>query len=157
MFHFTYSSQTPQLQWKQRTRTMTQDDLPVLTYELSYPQLSDSGLAGKWINRCQLHLAQVWQSRWEQVVYPRACAAQTYCLARSIPFTPWICSLSWEAAHPQDNLLTLRFTALEQHTPAPPFRLMWEDLWDTRTGAPIPQKAPKNAFKKISDFFEKRG
>ena len=157
MFHFAHSDQTPQLQWTQHTRTLTQDELPVLTYEFSYPQLSHSGLSGTWINRCQLHLAQVWQHRWEQVVYPRACAAQTRCLASSTPFTPWKCCLSGEVAHQADDLLTLRFTALEQQDSAPPFRLTWEDIWNIRTGAPVPSKTPKKAFKKISDFFKKRG
>lgn len=156
MFYFTHSGQAQQLQWVQRTRIMTQDELPVLTYELSFPQLSHPGLAGKWINRCHLHLAQVWQRRWEQTVYPRACAAQTYCLAHSTPFMPWKCSLTGEVIHHEDSLLALRFTALEQHNYSP-FRLMWEDHWNLRTGAPIPKNAPKNAFKKISDFFKKRG
>lgn len=148
---------TPEISWLEHTRTMTQDDLPVLSYALSYPQLKHSGPGGAWISACYRRCAQVWQRRWEQVVYPRACLQQRRCLEHSVPFSPWECSLTGEAVQQQDCLLSLRFVATEQYHTRPDARLCWEDHWDTRTGSPLPNQRPKTAFQKISTFLKKGG
>ena len=152
---FIRTNHPTQLQWKTLERAMTREELPVLTYQLSYPQLTQPNLAGQWINLCYRHTAQVWQRRWEQVVYPRACTQHTERLSRSAPFTPWQCQLTGQVTNQEGDLLTLRFIAMEQQGTRPPYRLIWEDCWDLRTGISLSKKAPKNGLKKFSDFFKK--
>lgn len=124
--------------WNREERALTLEGEPVLTYSLAWPQVEGAGLGGKWISRYYARLAKNWRRRWEREVYWLACLELAARREGAKPFTPWRGELAGETVLLRDDLLSLRFTGLEDRGNGRPARVRWGDVWNLREGAPKP-------------------
>ena len=63
----------PQVLWHEEKGSLTLEGEPVLEYTLSWPEVQNAGLSGRWISRYYDRLARSWKQRWQREVYLAAC------------------------------------------------------------------------------------
>ena len=122
--------------WKEERRVLTLEGEPVLEYALTWPQVENGGLGGRWISGYYARLAKSWRQRWEREVYWAACLELAARREAARPFTPWKGALTGETALWKDGVLSLRFQGWE--TRGRTARVRWGDVWTLREGAPKP-------------------
>lgn len=127
--------------WKEERRTLTLEGEPVLEYTLSWPQVENAGLGGRWISGYYTHLAKSWRQRWQREVYWAACLELAGRRAAARPFVPWIGELTGETVLLRDGVLSLRFYGCEIRGNGRPARVRWGDVWSVREGAPKPLRS----------------
>lgn len=127
---------TPGILWQRKQQTLTLSGQPVLEYQLYFPELIQSGLAGRCISAYYRRMAHVWERRWRQEVYLRACLDFSQRQAAGKPFTPWQGSLHGELTLFEAPLLSIHFSGLEKQGASNPSRVSWGDVWNIKTGAP---------------------
>lgn len=128
----------PEVIWHTEDQTLTLEGEPVLSYHLTWPELKDAGLGGRWISRYYARLARSWRDRWCKELYWRACLSLAQRRAASRPFTLWSCALEGEVALWQDGVLSLRLRGWEDHGDGKVCRVRWGDVWKVWEGAPCP-------------------
>lgn len=131
----------PRVIWREERRSLTLAGEPVLEYALSWPQVEDAGLGGRWISRYYARLAQSWRRRWEREVYWAACLELAARREAAKPFTPWTGELAGETLLLRDGVLSLRFSGFEVRGNGRPARVRWGDVWRLREGAPQPLRS----------------
>lgn len=122
---------TPQ-QWK---RVMKRDGEPVLTLSIRRPAFADTGKTAR-MERYFAQFAQQWKTRWEALLFPRACQALTNAREISKPFIPWQAELDYTVTLWRPPLLSLRLDALETGPNAKPLRVCMGETWDCACGYP---------------------
>lgn len=127
--------------WKEERRALTLEGEPVLEYALSWPQVEEGGLGGRWISGYYAHLAKSWRQRWQREVYWAACLELAARRAAAKPFVPWRGELAGETALLRDGVLSLRFYGCEIRGDGRPARVRWGDVWSVREGAPKPLRS----------------
>ena len=130
------SHSSPKLLWQTKQQTLTLSGQPVLEYQLCFPQLTQSGLAGRFISAYYRRMAHVWERRWQQEVYLRACLDFSQRQAAGKPFIPWQGSLQGELTLLEVPFLSVHFSGLEKQGNINPCRVSWGDVWNMKTGAP---------------------
>ena len=78
-----------------------------------------------------------WQARWENRLYPLACAAAGRARAASRPFRPWCARLERQITLDADGLLSLRLEAQEQTSSSRIARHRQGDVWQLPRGTPL--------------------
>lgn len=126
----------PQLVWQEEHRTLTLEGEPVLTYRLSWPELSGAGLGGRWISGYYARMAKQWRRRWQREVYWLGCLQLAQRRAASRPFTPWSGKLEGSMTFWDAGRLSIRMEGEETRGDGKPARVRWGDVWNVREGAP---------------------
>lgn len=126
----------PRVVWRREEERLTLEGEPVLEYILSWPEVEDGGLGGRWITAYYRRLARAWRERWRREVYWRACLELARRRAAAHPFTPWTGKLEGEVALLEGDLLSLRLSGEEVRGDGRPCAVRWGDNWKLRTGAP---------------------
>lgn len=127
--------------WEEERQTLTLEGEPVLEYALSWPQVENGGLGGRWISEYYAHLAKSWRQRWQREVYWAACLELAARRAAAKPFTPWTGELTGETVLLRDGVVSLRFYGCEVRGDGRPARVRWGDVWNIREGAPRPLRS----------------
>ena len=79
----------PQVLWHEEKGSLTLEGEPVLEYTLSWPEVQNAGLSGRWISRYYDRLARFWKQRWQREVYLAACLSFAQKREWSRPFQCW--------------------------------------------------------------------
>ena len=82
--------------WREEMRTLTLEGEPVLEYTLSWPEVENAGLGGRWISKYYTRLAESWRRRWEREVYWQACLELAARREAARPFNLWRGGLAGE-------------------------------------------------------------
>lgn len=128
-----------------KTRVLKQEGKAVLALSLRRPGFPDRGRT-KRVERYFAHLAQMWEARWETVLFPRACQARAAAREMGAAFAPWEARLDYVVTLWAPPLISLRLNAVEDTGGGRPFRFRMGETWDCAGGYPRPLRAflPKN-------------
>ena len=127
--------------WREEMRTLTLEGEPVLEYTLSWPEVENAGLGGRWISKYYTRLAESWRRRWEREVYWQACLELAARREAARPFNLWRGELTGETVLLRDGVLSLRFRGCEVRGDGRPARVRWGDVWSIREGTPKPLRS----------------
>ncbi|MBC5721536.1 RsiV family protein [Lawsonibacter sp. OA9] len=130
----------PQVLWHEEKGSLTLEGEPVLEYTLSWPEVQNAGLSGRWISRYYDRLARSWKQRWQREVYLAACLSFAQKRERSRPFQCWTGRLGGEVTALEGGLLSIRLEGEEIRGDGKPCRVTWGDVWKVREGRPEPLK-----------------
>ena len=119
-------------QWQ---RTMKQDGQPILVIKLRRPSAPDRGKA-KRMERYFARFAQLWQDRWENSLFPRACQAYSETKECGKAFTPWQAELDYEITFWQPPLVSLCIRITETGPDSRPLCTHIGETWDCSNGFP---------------------
>lgn len=122
---------SPQL-WK---RTLKSNGDPVLTLSIRRPSFPESGKTRR-IEYYFSQLAQRWQTRWENDLYPKACQSYTEHQAQSRTFLPWQVTLDYEITFWRPPLISIRLEIREQGPFSLPLFISIGEVWDIAAGYP---------------------
>ena len=115
---------------------MMMKDEPVLALSIRRPEFPNTGKTAR-IERWFDHLAQQWKTRWETLIFPRACQAMTEAGAQNRIFRPWRTELDYTITLWQEPLLSLRLDATEAgQQVGRPSRFCMGETWDCASGYP---------------------
>lgn len=120
--------------WK---RVLKLEGEPVLTLSLCRPAFPEEGKSAR-LERCLAKLVQVLEARWENELYPRACAALAAAREQSRPFDPWSAELNYKITLWRPPLLSLRLDVAERTGAGRPVLVRWGETWNLETGWPCP-------------------
>lgn len=121
-------------------RTMKQGALPVLCMSVRRPVFPESGKAAR-VERYFAQLARQWITRWETILYPKACAACSAALEAGKAFPPWRAGLDFTLTLWQPSLLSLYLQAEESTGGPRPFLFRMGETWDCNSGYPRPLRS----------------
>lgn len=119
---------------KRWERTLKSNGTTVLHCFICRPAFSDSGKQQR-MERYFAHLAQLWQARWENQLYQRACRAFTAWPSET-PFAPWQASMDYQITYWKPPLLSIRIDIKEQGAAVPPALQCIGEVWDCDSGYP---------------------
>lgn len=119
---------------KRWERNLKSDGTTVLHYSICRPEFSGSGKQRR-MERYFAHLAQRWQSRWENELYQQANKAFSAQHDKKA-FTPWQASMDYQITYWSPPLLSIRINIKEQGAVAPPALLCIGEVWDCIDGYP---------------------
>ena len=131
--------------WK---HTFKSDNEPVLNLSIRRPAFPDAGKTAR-MERYFAQVAQQWKTRWENVLFPRACQALADARETGILFLPWQASLDYTVTLWRAPLLSLRLDCVESCPPARPLFSCAGETWDCASGYPRPLRSffPPRAFR----------
>jgi hypothetical protein len=124
--------------WERVEKTLTLTGEPVLSLCLSWPRMEGKGALARAVNRYYDRLARRWQHRWEREGYLCACAELAQQREKSRPFRPWTAALSGQVTLEEGDYLSIALEAREMRGDGRTLEYRWGDIWDRRTGAPVP-------------------
>lgn len=130
----------PELVWHEENRTLTLEGEPVLSYRITWPQLTGAGLGGRWIGGYYARMAEHWRLRWQREVYWLGCIQLAQRRAASRPFIPWTGKLEGTMTFWDAGKLSIRMVGEETRGDGKPCRVQWGDVWTVREGAPCRTK-----------------
>ncbi|MEG1857476.1 MAG: DUF3298 domain-containing protein [Pseudoflavonifractor sp.] len=116
-------------------RSMKSDGEPVLTLCLRLPKFSEETPALRRMERYYRALCQRWRTRWEDVLFPRACAALAAAREGSRPFRPWEATLDFTVTRSGGGVLSLYLDAREL-CGGGTLTVRQGDTWDLASGTP---------------------
>lgn len=120
--------------WKQ---VMKYEGEPVLTISLRRPDPSSGDRTQARIGQYYKRLCEAWQTRWNTVLYPAACAALAAARAESRPFQPWSAALDFTVPLETETRWSVVLDAVERGGEARAFTVRSADVWDAKTGTPL--------------------
>lgn len=125
---------------KNWTRVLKQDGKPVLSFSILRPAFPETGKTER-VERYFARLAEQWERRWTDVLFPRACRAAADAVSSSRPFDPWQAKLTYTVTLWEPPLLSLRLDAEEQTGGSRPLLVCQGETWDLGSGYPRPLRS----------------
>ena len=123
--------------WK---HTFKSDAEPVLNLSIRRPAFPDTGKTAR-MERYFAQVAQQWKTRWETVLFPRACQAFAKARESGAVFLPWQASLDYTVTLWRAPLLSLHLDCMESCPPSRPLRSRAGETWDCSSGYPRPLRS----------------
>ena len=124
---------------KRWERKLKSNGTTVLYCSISRPAFSDSGKQRR-MERYSARLAQLWQTRWENDLYRKACQAFAD-QPNDVLFQPWNATMDYQVTYWDPPLLSIRINIQEQGPATPPVSLCIGEVWDCSSGYPCSLRA----------------
>ena len=121
---------------KQWERNLKSNGTILLSCSIRRPAFSDTGKQRR-MERYFVRMTQLWQTRWEQELYPLARQAFAGHQDEG-PFTPWQATMDYQITYWDPPLLSIRIDIREQGPVSPPNLLCIGETWDCSSGYPCP-------------------
>lgn len=126
-----------QVEVTQQVWQLTLQGEPVLTCQLTRPQLTGRGRGVRAINRYYQRVAETWKRRWDRELYLRACLDLADRTAAGKSFQPWQAQVDTCVTLDNGELLSLWQEGRERQGNRPAFVVRTGDSWHVQTGAPV--------------------
>jgi hypothetical protein len=137
------------VRWLEEEKVLTLTGEPVLACRYMWPETGC-----KKLDRYYRRVKGNWQRRWERALYWAACLDLAEKRERSRPFVPWSARLLGETTYQDEGLLSLYMEARERRGDGRTLYGRSGDIWEAKTGAPVP--VPWRGRRKLCQSLELR-
>ena len=126
-----------QVVWKEEKRVLRLGKEPVLSLELSWPEIQRGGRGGRRVSQYYRKVVQTWNARWEKTLYCRACLALAASREKGQTFSPWSARLEGQVTFQDGENLSIVLDAWEDWGDGRPLQVRTADLWTVPDARPL--------------------